>query len=492
MAIDNEYIGQVLLKRGFKDWFMAMFKLTQNRPFIIEPIHGDLFQAYRDVYNGEIKRINLNLPPRGGKTELAKYFVVYGMTWNPRSNFIYTSFSQSLLNSISEGIKNIMEHPAYIKMYPQKIRIEESETKPVNEFWERIGKNDKEGANIYTNRKIVTAHGGSILFNSIGGMITGFGAGIRNANGFSGALIMDDFQKPADIRSELYRKKSLVYYEETLLSRLNNPNVPIVNIQQRLHIEDISGILKEKYKFKVVKKPLIDSNGECQIPTQYNEERLKEIQTNAYMFSAQYQQEPIILGGEVIKREWFRYYDVNVKYNYKRVFITADTAMEVKKHNDFSCFIVWGVTQDNRLHVLDISHGKWEAPELEKEAVNMWNKWKKDPDNGITCNGLYIEKKASGIGLLQGLRTKYGIPVLPLEADRDKLSRVESVLSYIQSGMVMLPSSDTYGDNPKILNECESFTRDDSHAHDDIVDTIAYGIKEGLSKNKVSLLDYFN
>ena len=140
------------------------------------------------------------------------------------------------------------------------------------------------------------------------------------------------------MRSELMRMKVLRYYEETLLSRLNNPNVPIINIQQRLHLEDISGLLKEKYNFYTVKRPLIDENGKCLIPTQYTEERIKELQINNYMFSAQYQQEPIVLGGDVIKREWFRYYDVNTKFNYQKIVIAGDTAMTVKEHSDYTCW----------------------------------------------------------------------------------------------------------------------------------------------------------
>lgn len=88
---------------------------------------------------------------------------------------------------------------------------------------------------------------------SAGGQILGFGAGIRGADDFSGCLILDDFDKPADIASEVLRTKTKRYYSETLLSRLNDYNVPILNVQQRLHVDDISGFLKDKYGFDVLK-----------------------------------------------------------------------------------------------------------------------------------------------------------------------------------------------------------------------------------------------
>lgn len=485
-----EYIGQVLLERGFEDWFRYMFRIIEGRPFIVEPLHSEMFEVFSGIYKGELLRINVNVPPRSAKTTFAKYYIPYAWTINPKCNFIYTSYSQSLLADISNQIAQILEHPVYKAMYPQSgISREDENLDPVNDFWAAYLEKEN-GKNVYSAKKITTYKNGTALFSSIGSQITGYGAGIRNCDDFSGALIIDDANKPADIRSQVMREKVLRYYEETLLSRLNNPYVPIINIQQRLHVEDLSGGLESKYNFVTLRKPLLDDNDNCQLPSQYTKERIKELQKNNYMFSAQYQQMPIVLGGQVIKREWFNYYPTNLKYKYKRIFITADTAMKVKEHNDFSCFIVNGITDDNHLHILEIVHGKWEAPDLKRVVVDLFNKWKLQPETGLACSGLYVEDKASGIGLIQELK-RYGIPVIGLVADKDKLTRVENSLPYIESGMVLLPNAENYGNNKVLLDECEAFTRDDTHIHDDIVDTLCYAIQEGLAKTKVSILDYF-
>lgn len=491
MKIDVEYLGQRLLERGFEVWFRYMFRVIEGTPFTVDPIHPDLFQACQDIYNLVIKRLCLNLPPRSAKTTLMAYLVAFSITNNPKCNIIYTSYSQALLGEISTRVMNILEHPAYKAMYPHKVVLQAEATSPVDDFWEEYRLEETKGkTNIYNTKRIQTYAGGICLFASIGSQITGYGCGIRNGKGFTGALIIDDANKPADMRSQLMREKVLRYYEETLLSRLNNSDVPIVNVQQRLHVEDLSGLLIKKYNFELLKKPLLDENGVCQIPTQYNEARIKEIQTNNYMFETQYQQNAIILGGQVIKRDYFRYYPVK-EYHYKRILIAADTAMKVKEYNDYSVFIAGGITHDNKLHVLDMVRGKWEAPDLEKVAVEFWNKFKRDPQTGVTCNGLYVEDKASGIGLIQSLKAKYGIPVIGVKADTDKLTKVENVLPYIESGNVLLPESETYGFVPDLLNECEAFSRDDSHLHDDIVDALVYLIQEALAKNEVSLLDFF-
>ncbi len=490
--MDSRFLGQQLLKEGFEVWMRYMFRVIETRPFIVEPIHADMFRLMADVLGGKVLRINENVPPRSAKTTFAKYLIAYAWTCNPKMNFIYTSYSESLLANISKELMGILEHPAYKAMYPQNRVIEgDEDITPTDDFWYNYLSQFYKGKNIYTSKKITTYAGGICLFSPIGGQITGYGAGIRGCKSFSGALIIDDANKPADIRSQTMRDKVVRYYEETLLSRLNNPYVPIVNIQQRLHVGDLSGILEQKYNFQTLKKPLLDDEGNCQIPSQYTIERINELKKNNGMFLAQYQQEPILEGGNVIKRDYFKYYPAVSQFNYKRVLISGDTAMKVKEHNDYSVFIVGGVTSENQLHILDIVRGKWEAPELEKTAVAAWNKWKTNQKTGLACNGFYIEDKASGTGLIQGLKSRYGIPVFGVKADTDKLTRCENILPYIESGQVLLPESENYSFVPELLAECETFSRDMSHAHDDQVDALGILIQEALGKTTVSLLDYF-
>jgi len=484
MTASPEYIGQVALELGFKGWFLYMFQSIEGHPFICEPIHEKLFEYVEKVFSGDITRLNINVPPRSGKTTIAKYMLIYSLTINPKSNIIYTSFSQSLLTDIATSCCNILEHPIYKSLYPSNIHLEEEEVAPIDDFWAEVLKKEN-GRNTYSSRRIITAQGGTVIFSAIGGQITGYGAGQRNAKGFSGALFMDDANKPADIHSAVMRAKVVRYFEETLLSRLNNSDVPIINIQQRLHLEDLSGVLAEKYGFTTLKRPLIE-DGKCLLPSQYSPERIKELQINDYMFLSQYQQEPIVLGGAVIKSEWFRYYPVHQDYKYKKIIITGDTAMKVKEHNDFSVFGVWGLTAEHKMRLLDLVRGKWEAPDLKRQVVDLWNRWQIDWET--YASALYIEDKASGIGLIQELKT-CGIPVIPLVADKDKLTRAENALPYLEAGLVELPENRNYTFVKDFVDECEAFTRDDSHAHDDQVDMFTYAVQVLLAKTEVSILE---
>lgn len=481
-----DFLGQVLIKRGFKDWFLYMFRVLEGRPFIQEPIHEDLFTLIQNIYDLKHNRVIINVPPRSAKTTLAKYLLIYSLTLNPKSQFIYTSYSQLLLNDIARDVMNILENPIYKAMYPMRVQMKEESTDPIDDFWREYLK-EITGKNKYSSNRIITALGGQVLFSSMGASITGFGVSIRGAKGFTGALIIDDGQKPIDIRSSLMREKVYRYYEETLLSRLNNSDAPIINIQQRLHQDDLSGFLKEKYGFYTLCKPLV-VDGVCQIPSQYTEQRLEEIQKNNFLFQSQYQQEPVAEGGNLIKTEWFNRYNVPLQY-YKQLYIVCDTAFSEKSSADNTVFSAFGVDESNHIWLLDLYCKKVIFPDMKRDLISFYQKFKANYGAYSPFGSIYIENKGSGISLIQQLRSE-GLPIRELtptitvkgkaggskERITDKYTRFLEISADLESGYVHIPES-----SPWILdfiNECEAFTGGKQNEHDDMVEAgVIYPLK---------------
>lgn len=444
-----------------------MFRVLEGKPFIMDLIHKDMFNVFDDLYYLRITRECMNIPPRAGKTTICKYWLIYCLTKNPRCNFIYTSFSQMLLSDIAREVAQILEHPIYKELYGSGLLgVEEKEENPIDDFW-RDYLLQETGKALYTSKRIITAKGGQILFASIGSTITGFGAGIRGAKGFSGALIIDDANKPADIMSETMRDKVRKYYDETLLSRLNDSNVPIFNIQQRLHLGDLSGYLLEQYKFDSIIKPLLEPDGTCNIASQYTPERIKEISFNDTMFQAQYQQSPVAEKGNIIQRDWWGMYEDDKTPIDGKLIITADTAYKKTKTADYSCFQVWELLR-KEMRLRDMIVGKWEFPELLEKAIQIWRKWTDDSLINPAAF-MYIEDKASGISLEQTL-IQSGINAIcwkPKEYDypEDKVGRTRELSWDVYRGLVKLKKDDKM--SQYLVNEAALFAEDMSHAHDD-------------------------
>lgn len=291
--------------------------------------------------------------------------------------------------------------------------------------------------------------------------------GIRGNTTFSGALVLDDANKPADIQSEVMREKVRKYYDETLLSRLNDSNVPIFNIQQRLHLEDLSGYLLEQYKFDSIIRPLLEPDGTCNIASQYTPERIKEISFNDTMFQAQYQQSPVAEKGNIIQRDWWVMYDADHTAIDGKLIITADTAYKKTKTADYSCFQVWELLR-KEMRLRDMIVGKWEFPELLEKAIQIWRKWTDDSLINPAAF-MYIEDKASGISLEQTL-IQSGINALcwkPKDYDypEDKVGRTRELSWDVYRGLVKLKNNDKM--SQYLVNEAALFAEDMSHSHDD-------------------------
>lgn len=75
-----------------------------------------------------------------------------------------------------------------------------------------------------------------------GGTITGFGAG-KHRDGFGRAIIIDDPHKADEAKSDTIRKGVIDWFQNTLESRKNSPETPIIVIMQRLHEDDLAGWL---------------------------------------------------------------------------------------------------------------------------------------------------------------------------------------------------------------------------------------------------------
>jgi predicted phage terminase large subunit-like protein len=490
MEIKNPpYFGKLLHKKGFRVWAMYMFRLIEGRDFTEEELHNGLFEVFQDIYNQKTFRQNINVPPRSGKTTLATYFIAYALAEDQKCNFIYTSFSQDLLGDISRSLSAILQHPAYQEMYFIEHEEVEELSNPIDDFWKDYLHKEKQKT-VFSNKKIITKEGGVILFASIGSAITGFGAGIRSATKFSGCMFIDDANKPADIRSQTMRKKVQVYFSNTLLSRLNNSLIAIVNIQQRLHLEDLSGFLEKVYNFKTLKRPLV-LDGICQLPSQYTQERILELQKDEFTFVSQYQQEPILEGGNLFKLETIKQvyaYELPEKYDWR--FITADLSYKDKDSNDFVVFSYWGVKKEqlldklrDNLFLIDVRRKKINAVDVER-----WiDDWVKSKIN-YGFRYIWIEDKSHGIYLNQLYRRK-GYPVPSEEAlketlprDTDKVVRANNVipcLDNINPNLIFNKDIENYDE---LLQELLAFN---NSKHDDFVDTVIDGIKIGLFKEDI-------
>src|SRR5271166_3228834 len=167
------------------------------------------------VRKGEIRRLIINLPPRSLKSIMASVaFPAFVLGHDPTRRIICVSYSSELAAKHANDFRAIITSPWYRKIFPNTV----------------IGKKDSEGEIELTQR-------GFRLSTSVGGTLTGRGGDL---------VIIDDPLKPIDAYSETKRGAVNAWYNNTLLSRLDNKQTgAIIIVMQRVHIDDLTGFVLE-------------------------------------------------------------------------------------------------------------------------------------------------------------------------------------------------------------------------------------------------------
>ena len=382
--------------------------------------HIDLIAEYlKEVYNGNIKRLIINIPPRSLKSVcISVAFPAWILGKNPSSRIIVASYSEILSLKHSTDCRIIINSQWFKKLFP--------------DFQLNQSQNEK--------HKFATTQNGYRFATSIGGSLTGEGGDI---------LIVDDPHNPQQIMSDKYRLKTIEWFSNTFVSRLNDKkNGVIIIVMQRLHQNDLVGYLlsKPENNWTVLSIPSIAEKdeyysignfekfrkkGEILHPSREGIREIERIKKDmgSYVFSAQYQQKPIVKEGNMIKFQWIKRYKIKIQPN--RIFLSFDTAIKAGLKNDPTVCTVWG-EKENKLYLLNVYREWLEYPDLKRKSIEIINKY--------NPNAILIEDKASGQSLIQDLKKEIKLPIISIKVLKDKITRLASVSPFFECGAVFIPT----------------------------------------------------
>jgi predicted phage terminase large subunit-like protein len=430
-----------------------IYKENHRRNFIVAPHLVKITNALEQVVNGQTKRLIINIPPRYGKTELAvKCFIAWSLAKNPASKFIHLSYSDDLALDNSSQTKEYIESEAFQKFYPMEL------------------KKDAQGKKKWFNKE-----GGGVYATASGGAITGFGAGVAESKIFSGAIIIDDPLKPDDANSEARRNSVNERYNNTIRSRVNDRDTPIILIMQRLHEEDLSGFLLtggsgEEWEHLCL--PALDNNNEPLWSDKHSFEELEQIrQANRYNFAGQYMQQPAPEEGGEWRKEWFTIMDKSeVPIQSLKWELIIDGAYTKNTANDPSGLQI-GAKWNNNYVILSSIDKYLEMPELLKFIPNHIEA------SGVKVSMTLVEPKASGKSIKQMIYNETKLNITEIKTKFVNASKIENARAcspYIESGRVILIKG---GWNDTFLQQVGMFP---NAKHDEHIDLTCYGIERNL------------
>jgi predicted phage terminase large subunit-like protein len=434
----------------------SFYELNSQTQLILSPYIEVLASRLEACRQQKLRRLIISMPPRSLKSHCVSVaFPAFLLGHNPAAQIICVSYGQDLADKLARDCRNLMDSGFYQRVF-RRTRLSQ----------------DKRAANDF-----MTTEQGFRMSTSVGGVLTGRGADV---------IIIDDPLKSEDALSETKRELANSWYENTLLSRLNSKQKGIIIlVMQRLHQDDLAGHLESQGGWEVLSFPAIAEEderlefetifgsrtfqrkrGEALQPERENLEVLAGLRKSMgeYSFVSQYQQDPIPIGGVMVKSDWLRYYD-EVPENFLMKLQSWDTANKSGELNDFSVCTTWGVV-NRQYYLLNVYRHRMNYPELKRAVCEQAGRYQP--------SRILIEDKASGTQLIQDLQHEgqLGVTAYKPPPSTDKLMRLHAQTAEFENGRVFLPRTASWLD--EYVRELISFP---GSKYDDQVDSTTQALE---------------
>jgi len=420
--------------------------------------HWALAKKLEDVADGKVKRLMIFMPPRHGKSMLtSEFFPAWYLGRHPDRQIIAATYAQGLADDFGRKVRNLVNSPAHSIIFPKFALAADSQAAT----------------------RFHTTDRGAYFAVGVGGPITGRGADL---------LLIDDPTKGReDAESPVMRQHLKDWYQSVARTRLM-PGGAIVVIQTRWHLDDLSGWLLREHSHEgwdVLCLPAIAETGdplgraesEALWPACYPAEELARIRlaVGSRDWASLYQQRPTALEGSIFKLQYWQYLklwsdDVGTLIDSLKIFkvIQAwDTAFKTNQQNDYSACVTIGVAK-NRYYVLNVFRGRLEFPDLKRMIQMHHGRWH--------AHTVLNEDAATGQSLYQELNRETRIPLVAVKADRDKVSRANSITASHEAGLIYLPDNQPWVSD--FIDEISGFP---NGAHDDQVDAFVYAMLHAIT-----------
>ena len=451
---DHARLLQALLRTDFVAFLEKCFATLEPGVAYQDNWHlHAMAEALRQVHAGTSKRLIINVPPRSGKSIVTTVaFTAWVLGHDPRRRIICVSYSDALARTHAAAFRALVSSPWYRALFPRFVV-------------QRGGDRDTE---------TVTTERGYRLGVSLAGPVLGRGADL---------IIGDDVMSPAAALSDAVRARETNLWMTAHRTRLNNKlEGAIVLVMQRLHELDLVGhvlgsedwqhlvipaIAPEPATYQVGSRPedlYTRAAGEVLHPEREPMEVLEATRRaiGSLTFSAQYQQDPVPPGGNVIRRDWLRFYDA-APAAFDRVIASWDTASTITEASDWSVGTIWGAA-GQEFYLLDVRRERLEAPVLRRAIFDASVDWEVD--------ATLIENTELGRAIAQELRASLGFRALLETARHDKLARLLAVSARFEAGQVLLPR-----DAPWLGTYMGELLAFPTGAHDDQVDATSQALR---------------
>jgi len=426
---EQEYIN--LLEQEEASHSLISFTEKTWKGYVTNWHHREIAKALEDLVYQRDQRLMIFVPPRHGKSELvSRRYPAWRLGLDPDREIVIVAYSSTLANGFNDNAQSIMASEAYKNIFPDTVIPAVGEDTPMD------GRKYKRNS----SKVEVIGHRGSLYSVGVQGSFIGMGAD---------DLLIDDPHKDVhEAHSETARDKVWDWWQGTAINRLEG-GANVVLCQTRWHKDDLAGRLLDEMenggefaeKWKVIQFPAILEGdplgadpralGEVLWPYKYDKHALmkKRKGSGTRNWTAMYQQNPVIEGGNLIKEEWFRTYDELPKHGEG----CMSWDLTFGSENNTASFVVgqvW-VKSGPNFFMVDQVRKRMEFTEQIASITRFINQYPQ-------CREILIEKKANGAAAINTLESKFN-RLKAINPGKDKVQRLNACSPVFESGNVWLP-----------------------------------------------------
>jgi predicted phage terminase large subunit-like protein len=429
--------------------------------------------ALVDLAEGREKKVAAFVSPQEGKSTTVSYwFPLWLLTCvNPDLRILIVSYSDEMARRWGSDLKNAIDRWA-------------GEDGAID-LGIRLRKDSRAAG-----RWNIAGRRGQVYCAGINGSLTGKPGDV--------ILVDDPIKNMTEAQSEKIREKTMSVYQSVLIPRMGSPNSRMAWIQTLWHeAEPIQRVIANEGdqttggRWKVLRIPAVAeedndilgrARGEGMISARGERDwATVRKDVGEYVFAAMYQQRPAPAEGNLFKRIWWRYWSMESGSGQRLSmggrsydladcwrFATVDLAASTKTSADWTVISAWARTISGDLVLLDRVRARIGESDHFTHARPLVERWKLDT--------LFVEATQHGMTLVREAANA-GIPITPLQAEQDKLSRALPASAWCSNGRVWLPAGQWW--TKLWVDEHASFP---NGTNDDQVDTLSYAVRVAITK----------
>ena len=402
-----------LLRNDYETFLRKAFRKDHDKVLDADPYVTCLCDGLNWLRETDGGRLVVNLPPRHGKTLFGGvYFVPWLLGRDPRMKIIVVTYNGGLSELFTYGMRRVMRSAWYKQAFDTRLARDR----------QKVG-------------NFLTENGGSVFATSTGGIAGGIGADL---------IILDDPLNIRDARDPEKVQELNETFDGILASRFDTASQGrLLAIAHRLHENDLSAHLKGKPNTRHIELPLVAprririrlssgnwvrEKGDLLRPNSHTEAMVESLRSTGFPSFELFYQQGVETSKSKIAEEHFQTYNPRLLSPGPFV-VSVDTAMKTGLRNSFTVVQLWA-PRPNGFFLVEQVREQCSFAECQKTVRRL----------SVRASVILIEDHANGTALIDALRTRTSIPIVPVNpGQRSKAERLATHIPLIRKGKIFLP-----------------------------------------------------